>query len=380
VSERPLFSVVLPTCNRVADLERALHAWERQAPADLPFELVAVDDGSTDGTGELLAGWRSRRFALRRAAQANAGPAAARNRAIGLAAGELVLFTGDDVEPTPGLLAEHWQGHRERDDPGAAILGLTRWPDRAPLTATMRHVDGVGAQQFSYRYMEEGGEYDFRHLYTSNVSLRRSLLDREPAGFNTDFPHAAFEDAELGWRLSRHGLRIVFRSRAVAFHHHAYDARSFYRRQVRCGEMAVVLWRQRPYLRRWLPVRDLEWARLGLLAAPARRRRLAARVATDLEAWEGRAVSLATQLDPVEGAPADPLLLALFRYALLRGAAGGLWGEAPARRVCGALFLDLLPPAVVRLARESEELGLALPEADLRALLALAGAGRPAAR
>ena len=67
----------------------------------------------------------------------------------------------------------------------------------------MRHVDGPGAQQFSYHYMVDGAEYDFRHFYTSNVSLRRDLLDREPEGFSTEFPAAAFEDAELAYRLSR---------------------------------------------------------------------------------------------------------------------------------------------------------------------------------
>ena len=140
----PFVSVVIPTFNREADLGRCLEGWERQQPADLPFEVVVVDDGSSDGTAARLRGWGGRRFSLRSAHQANAGPAAARNRALELAAGELVLFTGDDIEPTPTLLAEHCQGHRERGDPAAAVLGLIRWPPGVALSATMRHVDGVG--------------------------------------------------------------------------------------------------------------------------------------------------------------------------------------------------------------------------------------------
>ena len=70
----PKFSVVVPTYNRVRDLERTLRGYERQEGAP-PFELVVIDDGSTDATGELLAAYRSDRFALKTARQENGGPA-----------------------------------------------------------------------------------------------------------------------------------------------------------------------------------------------------------------------------------------------------------------------------------------------------------------
>jgi glycosyltransferase involved in cell wall biosynthesis len=75
--EAPAISVVIPTFNRVAMLRRVLQAYEHQEPSGLVFELVIVDDGSTDGTWDLLAQWRSRRFSLRCERQVNAGPAAA---------------------------------------------------------------------------------------------------------------------------------------------------------------------------------------------------------------------------------------------------------------------------------------------------------------
>jgi glycosyltransferase involved in cell wall biosynthesis len=244
----PPISVVIPTYNRVDELRRTLDAFEDQRPTGLDFEIVVVDDGSTDGTGELLASWRSRRFRLRFDRQSNQGPARARNRALELAAGELVLFGGDDIEPDPGLLGAHIDEHARRGDPRAAVLGLTRWPEGAELTSTMRHIDGPGAQQFSYHVFSPGEEYDFRHFYTSNVSLRRALLAEEPEGFSTAFRWAAFEDAELAYRLSLRGMRIFYHPEAVAWHHHSYDARSFCLRQQRCGEMADVLIRIHPQL------------------------------------------------------------------------------------------------------------------------------------
>jgi glycosyltransferase involved in cell wall biosynthesis len=370
----PLFSVVVPTCNRREALALALGAWERQLPADLPFELVVVDDGSSDGTAELLDAHRGDRFRLRAVRQNNAGPAAARNRALALAAGELVLFTGDDIEPAPDLLAEHRAGHEEAGDPQVAILGLTHWPDGADLTATMRHVDGVGAQQFSYHYFRDGAEYDFRHFYTSNVSVQRRLLELEPSGFSTEFPAAAFEDAELAYRLSMHGLRIRYRAAARAAHHHRYDAASFFLRQRRCGEMAAVLYQVQPALKKWLEIGRLEWRRLERLTAAACE--VEYEVERDLERWEWRAMSLAQVYDRAPATDAaDALLHPLFEYAYLAGLAGAMFEPAAARAVCAAEYLRLLPPAVRELERRAALAGIPVPRGDAEPIARLAAAG-----
>ena len=152
----PLVSVVVPTYNRVKGLRRVLDAFERQRPVDLPFEVVVVDDGSNDDTIEALASWRGRRFPLRFVRQPNGGPARARNRALRMASGRIVLFGGDDIEPCPALVSEHVREHLRRGDQKVAVLGLTRWPEGEELTSTMRHIDGYGGQQFSYAGFEDG--------------------------------------------------------------------------------------------------------------------------------------------------------------------------------------------------------------------------------
>jgi glycosyltransferase involved in cell wall biosynthesis len=368
---QPLFSVVIPTRDRRAALEVALAAWELQQPAELPFELVVVDDGSRDGTLELLAALRPHRFRLRFVGQQGAGPAAARNRAVRLALGDLVLFTGDDIEPTPTLLDQHWRGHCAREALGTAVLGLTRWPDQDGLTSTMRHIDGPGAQQFSYGFFVDGAEYDFRHLYTSNVSLRRALLDLEPDGFSTDFPAAAFEDAELGYRLSRHGLHIFYRASAVAFHHHHYSARGFFERQKRCGRMAAILVAKHPQLERWVSRRELEWLRLEMLRMTTERRRLVEAVARRLERWQERVVALAEAYDRPLRPEVDRLLLPLFRYAYLRGLVQALYDDEEAAEISAELYLRLLPQAVRQLGAELAHHGIPLPQADFEAVTGL---------
>lgn len=376
-------SVVLPTYGRGDALDRTLDAYERQEPADLRFEVVVVDDGSPDDTATRLAARRPRRYRLRFARQENAGPARARNRALELATGEIVLVTGDDIEPAPDLLHRHLEAHRRHADPAVAVLGLTLWPNDQRLTATMRHIDGPGAQQFSYGHFEDGAEYDFRHLYTSNISLHRRLLDTEPGPFSTIFPAAAFEDAELGHRLAFHGLRIVFHREAVGFHHHPYEARGFYRRQVRCGRMAAVLLAQHPELAKWLGVRELEWRRLGLLALPAsERRRLEQCAADDLDRWRERALALATCYDAIDPPGIDDLLRPLFHYGYVEGLVDALYGDTGhdaahdnGRRVAAAVFAEILPAAVRAFARHLARHRFPHATADALALAAIPAFG-----
>jgi glycosyltransferase involved in cell wall biosynthesis len=367
----PLVSVVVPTFNRPEGLLRVLNAFEQQRPNDLPFELVVVDDGSDDGTSELLASWRSRRYPLRFARQANGGPARARNRALAVASGEIVLFGGDDIEPHPDLVSEHVREHHRRGDPRVAVLGLTRWPEGEELTSTMRHIDGPGAQQFSYAVFTDGAEYDFRHFYTSNVSVRRDLLRREAGGFSTDFPAAAFEDAELAYRLSMRGMRIVYRASALAWHHHHYDARSFFQRQLKCGEMADVFVRAHPQLAKWIDLRVLMWHRLEVLTADGAYRAKVARVRSELESWERRAIDLAVFLDEPVTDLADPLLYALFRYGFVMGLATARLGSDGGRTLAADQWLRLLPDAVATLKKNASRQGVPLPMADVEAIVAM---------
>jgi GT2 family glycosyltransferase len=75
----------------------------------------------------------------------------------------------------------------------------------------MKHIDGIGAQQFSYYYMRSGREYDFRHFYTCNISVKTSFFKALPSRwFDPDFYLYGYEDVEVGYRLAQNGMRIVY--------------------------------------------------------------------------------------------------------------------------------------------------------------------------
>ncbi|MDQ7849524.1 MAG: glycosyltransferase family A protein [Armatimonadota bacterium] len=196
----PTLSVIIPTYNRAELLPRVLENLVRQ---DLPpelYEVLVVDDGSTDETPSLV-GARAAvdgRIRLLRWPE-NRGRSAARNEGVRQARGEIVVFIDSDVLVRPDFLAHHMDVHRRASravlcrGPVVAIPDI-RLPERLPAT------------RLSPSYLD-----------TANASLPRSEL--LGAGlFDEGFRAYGWEDIDLGFRLQRRGLRRVFRPEAVAFH------------------------------------------------------------------------------------------------------------------------------------------------------------------
>jgi GT2 family glycosyltransferase len=210
--DQPLVSVVVPTYDRCERLRRVLTALAEQDLAD-PFEVVVVSDGSTDGTIEYLASDEVP-LPVVAADQPNAGPAAARNRGIELARGELVLFVDDDVVPAPGLLARHVAAHRALGD-DVVVVGPMLDDDEAALSPWTRWEQRMLRKQYAAM---EAGEWEptARQFYTGNASIRREHL-LAVGCFDTRFRR--MEDVELAFRLERHGLRFAFEPAAVGIHH-----------------------------------------------------------------------------------------------------------------------------------------------------------------
>jgi glycosyltransferase involved in cell wall biosynthesis len=246
----PETSVVIPTYRRPDTLTLVLEALGRQQGAP-SFEVVVVDDGSEDRrTGELLASWKPA-YRFRHVAQKNAGPASARNRGVSEAEGSIVLFLGDDTVPEPRLLAVHAAAHRGQQG-SVAVLGYTTWPEERRVSPFLHHINEYGLQ-FGYGLIEDPEAVPFNFFYTSNISLPRRLL-LEAGLFDTTFPHAAWEDIEIAWRLTRGGMRILYRPEAVARHHHDITFASFRRRQEKSGEAAAIFRAKHPELAGFLGV------------------------------------------------------------------------------------------------------------------------------
>lgn len=307
-------SVVIPTFERPAILLRVLEALGAQEGAP-PFEVLVVDDGSRDATAEGLRAFRPP-YPFRFFTQPNLGPAAARNRGVEEARGRILLFLGDDTVPESMLLAVHAATHAQKRPHPVAVLGYTTWPRERRVSPFLHHINEYGLQ-FGYGLIEDPEAVPFNFFYTSNVSVPRALL-LEAGLFDTTFPHAAWEDIEIAYRLSAMGLRILYRPRAVARHHHEITFDSFRRRQEKAGEAAAIFYAKHPELADFLAVPQAR----GFRERPSVLRRLSAWWAALAERWDlpgGRSA-----IDHV------------LRQDYLRGLSRGLAGNGARRPLIGS--------------------------------------------
>lgn len=237
-----MLSVVIPTHNRCEILRKAIAGYQIQSASREILEIIVVDDGSTDSTRKVVAELSKNSMApMRYIRQENRGPAAARNAGIREARGNLILFTDDDIIPGPDLVAEHIKWHARFPQEKTAILGYVTWSPNIGSTPFMRWY-GLEAL-FAYAEIADRTEVEYQHFYTCNISLHKEFL-RKNGGFDEDFKFAAWEDVDLGFRLNRAGMRLLYNSSAVAYHEQLIsfgDACRRYRKSI----VAVEILRQK---------------------------------------------------------------------------------------------------------------------------------------
>jgi glycosyltransferase involved in cell wall biosynthesis len=282
----PELSVVVATHNRALRLAQLLAGLRQQTLALERFEVIVVDDGSSDATQNVLTR-EARRGHLRLCippAVNQAGPAAARNRGWQLARAPVVAFTDDDCVPTPTWLQTLLRA--ARSNPNAIVRGRTL-PNPAEahslgwFAKTVR-IDGPSP-----------------HFETCNVAYPRRLLERI-GGFDESFNSPAGEDSDLGCRAVAAGGSPAFEPDAVV--HHAVFARrpAAALRDAFLATDAVGAYKRNPLLRKNLP--------LGVFYDHSHPLLLAA------------GVGLLTRRAPVAAALSIPYALHLRRRLCARGA------------------------------------------------------------
>lgn len=238
----PKLSVVIPTYNRLDILFECLRAIEDQAQPPEDFEVLLVDDGSTDGTGAKVAEFEEiLSCPLRFFQQKNSGPATARNVGIKNARGEIVLFLGDDIILSPGVLQAHIDCHAKHQDEDFGVLGHVTWSPEIEITPFMKWLESGGPQFHFWAIEDPIGLDPQRFFYTANVSVKRAFLVDNDLYFDEEFPHAACEDIEFGKRLRQSGLRLEYLPDAVGHHHHYTSLDSSCRRMITVGRSSLLL-------------------------------------------------------------------------------------------------------------------------------------------
>ncbi len=207
----PDISVVIPTYNRLDTLQYVIPTLLAQDLNADAFEVLVCDSMSTDGTAEYLAGIGAKHPNIRHLPGRYNGRAMARNAGIAAACGEVVLFNDSDILTSPDLLRHHLAHHRART--GIAVVG---W-----------EVQVKSLEEYVYKrdHPQERGSLHpasrktLKWLYflTGNASVRREDLLRV-GSFDESFTGYGHEDLELGYRLHKAGIRILYEPRAVNYH------------------------------------------------------------------------------------------------------------------------------------------------------------------
>lgn len=264
VSRSGSLSIVMPTYNRGQLMEETTRLLLQQA-RELNAEVIVIDDGSTDDTPQRLESIRREWPALRFQSGPNRGPGQCRNLGASVATKDIVLFVGDDVRPASSeFFTAHTFAHQMMPEKNVGVLGKMIWPNQPneDINFVMSHIQGMGKEQFGFYALEPYTWLDWRFFYTSNVSIKRKVVnDWLTEGFSNAFPVAAYEDGEFAYRMDgayEGGFKILYASSSVATHHHPYSVRGFIRRQNNCGRMARVFLDLHPEAAEMLGIATLE--------------------------------------------------------------------------------------------------------------------------
>ncbi len=215
-SDLPAASIVVPVFNQVQHTLRCLFALSK-LPARTPFEVIVVDDGSSDETQERLAHIEGLRYHRR---ENNGGFIAACNDGASLARGELLVFLNNDTVPQPGWLDT--LADTFADEPCAGLVGAQlRYPDgRLQEAGGVVFADGNG---WNYGRHESPDDPRFAYLreadYVSGaaIAIPRALFDAV-GGFDDHYAPAYYEDTDLAFKVRAAGRKVIYQPRAVVVH------------------------------------------------------------------------------------------------------------------------------------------------------------------
>jgi lipopolysaccharide/colanic/teichoic acid biosynthesis glycosyltransferase/glycosyltransferase involved in cell wall biosynthesis len=231
-----LCSVVVPVFNGARSITLCLDALAQQTVDCAHYEVIVVDDGSTDGTAQIVQRWVAQHptMPLQLLQQPNGGAAAARNTGAHAACAEIILFTDADCAPLP-----HWMETllEAFADPATAGAKGTYLTNQSSLVA--RFVQSEYEDR--YDLMAQHAQIDFIDTYSA--AYRRAIF-WENQGFDPLF--RICEDQEFSFRLSQKGYRMVFVPRAQVRHLHDENVVEYFQRKYSIGFWKSLLTRLHP--------------------------------------------------------------------------------------------------------------------------------------
>jgi glycosyltransferase involved in cell wall biosynthesis len=202
----PLISAVVTTYNRPKLCIKAILSLACQTLDQKDYEIIVVDDGSSPETRHLLDSL-SAVVDFKYVFQPNSGLASAKNHGLFHASAPIVLFLDDDDISSPNLLEQHLIAHARYPDQNISILSHTQLSEELVHDPLMKFVTTNGAHLFSFEFIPSD-LLDYTYFWGGRTSCKRKYLLSHGV-FNPIFKFG-FEDIELGYRLKKSGLHVVY--------------------------------------------------------------------------------------------------------------------------------------------------------------------------
>lgn len=258
------FSIVIPTYNRLPILTKCLRALEGQViPSNSPirgYEVVVVDDGSTDETVPWLEAHREEFPHVVLLEQDHGGPALARNLGVHQAQGDWIIFIDSDLVVTPSFLQAHSEALTEKQ----RATGSDRCFTYGAVINTA-NFDNPTAEPYKLT------DFSAAYFATGNVAIAKHWL--HTAGlFDPQFQLYGWEDLELGVRLKKLGLKLIKCPAAVGYHWHpAFTLAQIPQmidQEIQRGRMGVLFYQKHPTwnVRMMIQMTSLHRALWGILS------------------------------------------------------------------------------------------------------------------
>jgi glycosyltransferase involved in cell wall biosynthesis len=230
-------SVVVPTFNNREVLRSTLEHLARQTFPHDQYEVIVSDDGSTDGTAEMV---RSYAFpgTLRYVSHSHGGFAATQNQGIREAQGRIMLFVDSDFWVEPGLLSAH-HAHYPPGTRGIAVQGVTIGIHPDALVTPFMKVKRI-SPDLTARRPHDMSPY---HVVTRNLSMLKADIDAA-GGFDEAMRGYGYEDLDLALRMSAAGVEFEYEPKARGLHYHVETLEGVERKQYGAGHSAVYVWRK----------------------------------------------------------------------------------------------------------------------------------------
>lgn len=216
VPEHPIVSVVIPVFNKIDYTIACLDTISVHSPG-IPFEVIVVDDGSSDETEERLAKRSDLRY-LRN--ERNLGFVGSCNRGAQASRGVYVLFLNNDTMVLPDWLDALVDTATASEDVGLVGSKLVYPDGRLQEAGGIVWRDGSG---WNYGRLEDPRSPQFNFVRDADYCSGASILVRRQAflglgGFDEEFAPAYYEDTSLAFALRSLGLRVIYQPRSVVVH------------------------------------------------------------------------------------------------------------------------------------------------------------------